>query len=108
MTVTTVRVLEEFVSDPDVVRYGLELMTLTGYPSGTIFPILARLEGLGWLASGWEDVDPSTAGRPRRRYYRLTGEGRQAARTALARVEAERRRRMSSLRPARGTAAGAT
>ena len=27
-------------------------------------PILARLEGVGWLTSRWEDIDPSVEGRP--------------------------------------------
>ncbi len=49
-------------------------------------PILARLEGYGWLASRWEDIDASAEGRPARRYYTLTAEGAQAARAALARA----------------------
>ncbi|WP_344661495.1 PadR family transcriptional regulator [Catenulispora subtropica] len=55
-------------------------------PSGTIYPILARLEReYGWLESEWEDPDISvTDGRPRRRYYRLSNDGAQAARLALA------------------------
>jgi DNA-binding PadR family transcriptional regulator len=36
------------------------------------------------LASRWEDVDPQAEGRPARRYYRLSAEGVQAARAALA------------------------
>ncbi|MFJ9785136.1 PadR family transcriptional regulator [Amycolatopsis sp. NPDC101161] len=51
--------------------YGLELCAETGLPSGTIYPILARLEKAGWLAYELEDIDPSESGRPRRRYYRL-------------------------------------
>ena len=46
-----------------------------GLPSGTIHPILGRLERLGWVESRWEDIDPSQAGRPARRYYRLTTDG---------------------------------
>ena len=64
--------------------YGLQICTEAGLPSGTIHPILARLEGLGWLESSWEDVDARKEGRPRRRYYRLTAEGVERARTALA------------------------
>jgi DNA-binding PadR family transcriptional regulator len=106
MTSTTVHVLDAFVRDPDVDRYGLQVMSETGLPSGTVFPILARFEGLGWLESGWEQVDPKVVRRPARRYYRLTPDGLQNARTALARVAAERRRRTAMVRPAPGLAGG--
>lgn len=77
------------------------MMGLTGLPSGTVFPILARLEGLGWLESGWEHLAPSVAGGSRRRYYRLTRAGVHAATPALTGVSAERLRRTSRLqRPA--------
>ena len=39
--------------------------------SGTLYPLLARLEAAGWFTSEWEDVDPSEVGRPRRRLYKL-------------------------------------
>ena len=106
MTVTTVQVLEAFAAEPDTDRYGLEIMALTGFPSGTVFPILARLERLGWLDSGWETVDPRAAGRPRRRYYHLTEHGLGYARAALARVAHERSRRASVLRPAASALGG--
>ncbi len=73
--------------------YGLEVVTRTGLPSGTVHPILARLEVSGWGASDWEQIDPAEHGRPRRRYYRLTPKGREAAVAALQRAEAERARR---------------
>lgn len=57
-----------------------------GLPSGTIHPILARLESLGWAESRWEDVVPQDEGRPRRCYYRLTKDGAERARIALARA----------------------
>ncbi len=103
MTVTTVEVLQTFVRDASSERYGLEVMALTGLPSGTVFPILARLEGLGWLESGWEDVDPAAVGRPQRRYYRLTQEGLERAEAALAKVARAREKRRSVLRPAPGS-----
>jgi pimeloyl-ACP methyl ester carboxylesterase len=47
--------------------------------------ILARLEHeYGWLTSRWEDIKPQDEGRPRRRYYRLTEDGAERARLALA------------------------
>ncbi len=104
MTTTTTAVLQALADQPDQDRYGLEVMALTGLPSGTVFPILARLEACGWLESGWEDVDPRTAGRPRRRYYRLTETGGEASTTALARVREDRHRRARLLRPTEGWA----
>lgn len=41
--------------------------------SGIGHPILTRLEAAGWVESRCEEVDPQIAGRPARRYYRLTG-----------------------------------
>ena len=51
----------------------------------TIHPILVRLENEdGGLTSRWEDPKIEDKGRPRRRYYRLTEDGAERARTALA------------------------
>src|SRR6266508_1597394 len=66
--------------------YGLEICRSAGLPSGTIHPILARLETAGWLNSRWETIDPKAQGRPRRRYYRLSEDGVSSARDALARA----------------------
>jgi PadR family transcriptional regulator len=86
MTIPTQLVLEALLTDPERELYGLELGELAGLRSGTVHPILARLEGVGWLRSRWEDVDPRTEGRPARRYYWLTADGERAAHAALARV----------------------
>lgn len=86
MTIPTQRVLEALLADSERELYGLEIGTAAGLRSGTVHPILARLEGIGWLASRWEDVDASAEGRPARRYYRLTADGVPAARAALARA----------------------
>jgi PadR family transcriptional regulator, regulatory protein PadR len=86
MTIPTQLVLEALLDDPRTERYGLEIGEAAGLRSGTVHPILARLEAYGWLASRWEDIDSSAEGRPPRRYYSLTAEGVQAARSALARA----------------------
>ena len=66
-------------------RFGFEVMDATELPSGTIYPALRRLESLGLVDSAWEsDETARRAGRPRRRYYELTTEGR--ARLADARA----------------------
>src|SRR3954471_24169779 len=86
MTIPTQLVLEALLTDPERELYGVEIGERAGLRSGTVHPILARLEGVGWLASRWEDVDPQAEGRPPRRYYRLTADGVPAVRAALARA----------------------
>jgi DNA-binding PadR family transcriptional regulator len=101
MTLPTQLVLNALLSEPGAERYGLEIGDEAGLPSGTIHPILARLERLGWVESRWEDVEPSRAGRPARRYYRLTTDGIEQARAGLAR--AYRPRAAGVIRPQPGT-----
>ena len=86
MTIPTQLVLRTLLSDPEQERYGVEIGAEAGLPSGTIHPILARLEGVGWLTSRWEEIDPRVEGRPARRYYELTHDGLALARAALARA----------------------
>lgn len=80
----TLAVLRVLLDHPLQQHYGLELSKAAGLPSGSLYPILARLEQNGWLASDWEQVDLHEAGRPRRRYYELTREGAVGAEEALA------------------------
>jgi DNA-binding PadR family transcriptional regulator len=87
VTAAVARVLAVFLEDVTVDRYGLDLMRASSYPSGTLYPILLRLEKSGWLTSSWEEVDPVTAGRPARRYYRLTPDGVVQARAAIAALQ---------------------
>lgn len=96
MTIPTQLVLRALLADPTRELYGVQIGDAAGLPSGTVHPILARLEGLRWLESRWEDVDPREAGRPARRYYRLTASGAEEVRGALAR--AYRGKRNASLR----------
>ncbi len=86
MTLPTQLVLRAMIADPTREMYGLELGQLAELASGTVHPILARLEGCGWVESRWEDQDPHEIGRPRRRYYRLTPDGVAHAARALAKV----------------------
>ncbi|MCU7726254.1 PadR family transcriptional regulator [Actinoplanes sp. KI2] len=84
MTLQTQLVLRALLEEPTHERYGLQISQAAGLATGTIHPILARLEGLGWLESRWEEIDPVKEGRPRRRYYRLSPDGAEHARHALA------------------------
>lgn len=84
MTLQTIAVLQVMLEAPTHAHYGLQIAGRTRLPTGTIYPILARLERAGWVSSNWETRDPAEMERPRRRLYTLTGHGAQAARAALA------------------------
>jgi DNA-binding PadR family transcriptional regulator len=56
-------------------RHGYDLMAQAGVKSGTLYPLLMRLEGQGLLEARW--VDSPQAGRPPRHVYRLTVAGRE-------------------------------
>ena len=66
-------------------------MKAAGLPSGTLYPLLARLEDQKLVTSAWET--PQQDGQRPRKYYRLTGEGSEVARLELAQVSAGRARR---------------
>ncbi|MGW5731638.1 MULTISPECIES: PadR family transcriptional regulator [Streptomyces] len=106
MTLPTQLVLRAFLEKPAEELYGLEVCARAQLASGTIHPILARLESIGWLVSRWEEADPHEQGRPRRRYYRLSPDGTVSAREALARTTA-RRNTLGVLRPGLAGGAGA-
>ena len=58
-------------------RYGFDIMDASGLPDGTVYPALRRLERGGLVTSDWEVASAAhAAGRPPRRYYRLTAAGR--------------------------------
>ena len=60
--------------------YGLEVIQRTQLASGTVYPILARLERQGCVRSRWEGDETDARG-PRRRFYRLTTTGLALARS---------------------------
>jgi len=82
-SIQTEQVFAAMMDAPADETYGFELVKATGLPSGSVYPILRRLEDRGWLTAREEVIDPD-ARRPRHRiYYRLTGEGRCVAREAI-------------------------
>ncbi len=101
MTFQTQAVLKVLLDDPARDQYGLELATSADLKTGTLYPILARLEKAGWITSAWEDIDESAEGRRRRRYYRLTPEGAAQASAAIAEAIA---RITPAIRPAENSA----
>jgi DNA-binding PadR family transcriptional regulator len=70
-------VLLALLDDPARERHGLELSRAAGLMTGTIYPVLSRLEELGWVQSRWD----TTQGR---RLYRLTPDGAEQAAKAPA------------------------
>jgi DNA-binding PadR family transcriptional regulator len=101
MTLTTQLVLRALLAEPGAELYGAQIGEAAGLMSGTVHPILARLEAAGWVASRWEDIDPAQAGRPARRYYRLTADGADRSRSKLAQTRAPQPTRLAP-RPVAG------
>ncbi len=83
LSITTLGVLRLFMDAPKSALSGADVMKRTHIFSGTLYPMLSRLEEAGWLSSTWEDVDPSKVGRPRRRLYRITALGQNSTNRAL-------------------------
>jgi DNA-binding PadR family transcriptional regulator len=93
MTLATQMVLRSLLEKAAEKQYGLELCDRAGLQSGTVYPILTRLEQAGWVDSAWEDPEVHQAeGRPRRRYYTLSEEGAAQARRALAEISSRQAR----------------
>jgi PadR family transcriptional regulator PadR len=87
ITGPTLKVLAALLSSPRDELSGAEVGRATKLASGTLYPILLRLEGAGWLDSRWETEDPKELGRPRRRFYRVTGVGARKAKIAVRDLE---------------------
>jgi len=65
-------------------RHGFDIVEVTGYPTGTVYPALRRLERDGYVRSRWEDDRSARRdGRPARRYYELTAAGVKALEAAV-------------------------
>lgn len=63
----------------DTPRYGYDIVRqiktrskdVFALGEGTLYPLLHKLEGAGWLSSYWQEIE----GR-RRKYYTITGKGK--------------------------------
>ena len=75
MSLQTLRVLDAFLENPAHELSGADIQKRSSLASGTLYPILLRLESAQWFVSRWEAINPTIAGRPRRRLYRLTPSG---------------------------------
>lgn len=57
--------------------YGFSIMEATGLPSGTVYPAMRRLERDRFIFSKWEKQSIADAeGRPPRKYYKISAEGK--------------------------------
>ncbi|MGC5033564.1 PadR family transcriptional regulator [Micromonospora sp. DT229] len=82
--------------DSEQPRWGLEIIKATGRPSGTVYPLLDRLERAGWVTSSWDDQDRKGA---RRRLYVLTRDGATEARRICQPAAQRSTLRISTIRP---------
>jgi PadR family transcriptional regulator PadR len=86
----TTAVVLALAEQPATWRYGYALCQQLDLKAGSVYPILMRLADRGLLETTWESE--TSAGRPPRHLYRLTGPGRvlaaelAAARSAPAKV----------------------
>lgn len=82
VTRATRRVLQALLAaTEDQPAWGYSICTDANLASGTVYPILDRLESHGWIIGRFETDPPR--GRPRRRYYQLTDAGRRLAEQAV-------------------------
>ena len=80
-SLSSLTIIEALLAQPSHWHHGYAISRRTSVPSGTLYPILMRLDKLGWLETRWEDSVPQ--GRPPRHLYRLSGNGREWAREEL-------------------------
>lgn len=79
-----VALLSALLAHPTNWRHGYDLCRETGLKSGTLYPLLIRLEDDGLLESEWHQPVPPA--RAPRHAYRLTSKGRAFARVLLAKA----------------------
>ena len=86
-------------------HYGFDIMDATNLPSGTVYPILRRLEREGLVTSEWEaEGVAQSEQRPSRRYYGINSEGMKVFEQTAERYRAAGAitpREVRGLRPAR-------
>jgi DNA-binding IclR family transcriptional regulator len=99
MTKATEEILAALVGHASRDRHAADICAQTGLRTGTVYPVLARLEALQWVESGWEQR-LHEQGWPRRRYYRLSPYGLAMARGTLASARGSPAEPARGLRPA--------
>jgi PadR family transcriptional regulator, regulatory protein PadR len=74
--------------EADEAIWGLNISVSTGRPTGTVYPLLVRLEQAGLVTSDWEPANDRPG--PRRRLYALTPGGQDWAGTLCAAAKTSR------------------
>jgi PadR family transcriptional regulator PadR len=105
----TLKLLAALTAKATSWHYGYALSRETGLLSGTLYPILMRLEERGWLETQWEapqELPEKRGGRPPRHMYRLTSGGQAWAVEALSAMKSKapvagKAKSRGTLRPAR-------
>lgn len=82
VTINLLRILQ-YLLEHDQDTYALEIARATGLSNGALFPALKNLQDAGHLISDLEDIDESLEGRRKRRYFKLTSQGRDFAEEQL-------------------------
>lgn len=102
LTPATLDVLEVLLSGGDDL-YGLKIAKAIGRASGSVVPILMRLEASGWVTSHWEETTEQSRG-PRRRFYTIHPDHLAGARAVVASRRTKAKSAVPKLRPGRGAA----
>ena len=84
LSLQALRILYFLFQNPSKEICGADMIKELDIASGSLYPILLRLEGQEFVESDWETVDPSEVKRPRRRLYKITSIGIKAAQEAVA------------------------
>jgi DNA-binding PadR family transcriptional regulator len=79
LTTPTLLVLAALLQSAGEWRYGYDLSRETKLKSGSLYPILIRLRGWGWLQSRWQHAEDQKP----RHMYRLSAAGQRLARQAV-------------------------
>jgi len=87
ISLQTLDLLNALLERPSEWRHGYALSQTNGISSGTLYPILMRLEKLHWLETKWEEPK---GGRPPRHLYRLTSPAHAWAREELRNARARK------------------
>lgn len=87
LTAQTLKVLGALLSAGDSDVSGADIARVTDLASGTLYPILLRLEEARWATSQWESGDPQALGRPRKRLYQITNLGAKRVRSAFQEIK---------------------
>jgi DNA-binding PadR family transcriptional regulator len=92
MSRQTVLLLATLLDAPSRWQHGYGISRITGLKSGTLYPLLMRLEEQGFLESKWLETD--LPGGPPRHVYRLTAAGRVLARERRESIAGKRALRL--------------